>query len=58
MEYIPVRGQLAADQNTDHFDPWQVVFNQVFIHCSRLLISTAFVVVSRIVCIGVAGEYV
>ena len=30
---------------TDQFDPWQFVPKQVFTHCSRLLISTVFVVV-------------
>ena len=34
--------------------PWQVVPRQVFIPFSRLLISTAFVVVSSVGCLGVA----
>ena len=45
---MPVWEQLATDQ----FDPWQVVPRQVFKPCSRLLISTAFVVVSRVGCLG------
>ena len=40
----PVWEQLAMDQ----FDPWQVIPRQVFTPYSRLLISTAFVVVSRV----------
>ena len=39
----------------DQFDPWQVLPRQVFTHYSHLLISTAFVVVSRIGCLGVSG---
>ena len=39
----------------DHFDPWQIVPRQVLIPFSRLLISTAFVVVSRIGFLGVSG---
>ena len=35
----------------DQFDPWQVVPRQVFTPYSRLLISTAFVVVSPIGCL-------
>ena len=42
-------------QSTNHFDPWQVVPRQVFTAYSRLLISTAFVVVSRTGCLGVTG---
>ena len=37
----------------DHFDPGQVVLIQVFTPFSRLLISTAFVVVNRVGCLGV-----
>ena len=48
-ESIPVWEQLVTDQ----FDPWQVVPRQVSTLCSRQLISTAFVVVSRIGCLGV-----
>ena len=40
---------------TDQFDPWQVVHRQVFTSYSRLLISTAFVVVSLYGCLGVTG---
>ena len=43
--------QLATDQ----FDPWQVVPRQVFTPFSRLLISTALVVVSGVGCLGVTG---
>ena len=46
-----VREQLATDQ----FDPWHIVLRQVFTPFSRLLISTAFVVVSRIGCLGITG---
>ena len=35
----------------DQFDPWQVVPKQVFKPYSRLLISTAFVVVSQVGCL-------
>ena len=38
----------------NQFDPWQVVPRQVRIPYSRLLISTAFVVASR-VGLGVSG---
>ena len=51
MEEIPVREQLATDQT----DPWQVVPRQVFTPYSRLLISTEFVVVSRVGCLGLTG---
>ena len=37
----------------DQFDPWQVVPRQVLTPYSRLLISTAFVFVSRVGCLGV-----
>ena len=47
-ELIPVWEQLA----TDHFDSWQVVSRQVFTPYSRLLISTAFAVVSRVTRVG------
>ena len=40
---------------TDQFDQWQVVPRQVFTPYSRLLISTAFVVVSHVGCLGVSG---
>ena len=50
-EVIPVWEQLATDQ----FDPWQVVPRQVFPLYSRLLISTAFAVISRDGCLGVSG---
>ena len=49
---MPVWEQLS----TDRFDPWQVVPRQVFTPYSRLLISTAFVVVSHVGCPGVTGE--
>ena len=39
----------------DQFDTWQVVPRQVFTPYSRLLISTAFVVVSHMGCLGVSG---
>ena len=39
----------------DQFDPWQVVPIQVFTPYSCLLISTAFVVVSRVGRLGVTG---
>ena len=39
----------------DQFDPWQVVLREVFTPCSRLLISTAFDVVSRVGCLKVTG---
>ena len=48
---MPVWKQLATEQ----FDPWQVVPRQVFTHYSCLLISTAFVVVSCVGCLGVTG---
>ena len=41
---------------TDQFDPWQVVPRQVFTPYSRLLISTAFVVVIRVVCLGYSSN--
>ena len=52
-ELIPVWEQLATDQ----FDPWQVVPRKVFTPYSRLLISTAFVFVSRIGSLGVTGVF-
>ena len=51
---MPVWEQLATDQ----IDPWQVVPRQVFTPYSRLLISTAFVVVSHVGCFVVTGEKV
>ena len=48
---MPIWEQLATDQ----FDPWQIVPRQVFTSYSRLLISTAFVVVSHVGCLGVNG---
>ena len=39
----------------NQFDQWQVVPRQLLTLYSRLLISTAFVVVSRIGCLGVSG---
>ena len=39
----------------DKFDPWQVVPRQIFTPYSRLLISTASVVGSRVGCLGVTG---
>ena len=39
----------------DQFDPWQVFPEQVFTPYSRLLNSTAFVVVSRVGCLGVTS---
>ena len=39
----------------DQIDPWQVVPKQVFTPYFRLLISTAFVVVSRVDYLGVTG---
>ena len=42
----------------DQFDPWQVVPRQVFTPHSCLLISTAFVIVSRVGCLGVMGVFV
>ena len=42
----------------DQFDPWQVFPRQVFIHYYRQLISTAFVVVSRVGFLGVTGEVI
>ena len=50
-EWIAVKEQLATDQ----FDTWQVVLKPVFTPYSRLLISTAIVVVSRVGCLGVIG---
>ena len=46
-----ISGQREYDQN----DPWQVVPRQVFTPYSRLLISTAFVVLRRVGCLGVTG---
>ena len=37
----------------DQFDPWQVVPRRVFTPNSHMLISTAFVVVSRVGCLQV-----
>ena len=39
----------------DHFDPLQAVLRQVFTPYCRLLISTAYVVVSCVGCLGVTG---
>ena len=39
----------------DQIDPWQVVPRQVFTPYSRLLISAALVVVSRVGCLGVTA---
>ena len=39
-----------------HFDPWQIVLRH-FTTYSRLLILTAFVVDSRVGCLGVNGVY-
>ena len=39
----------------DQFDPWQIVHRQIFTYYSRLLISTAFGVGSRVGCLGVKG---
>ena len=50
-EKIPVWVQLAKDQ----FDPWQVGPRQVLAPHSRLLISTAFDVLSRVGCLGITG---
>ena len=44
--------QLATDQ----FDPWQDVPRQAFTPYSRLLISTAYVVISRVGCLGVTDS--
>ena len=41
------------DQTETEFDPWQVVPRQVFTPYSRLLVSTASVVVSRAGCLVV-----
>ena len=41
----------------DQTDPWQVVPIQVFTPYSSLLISTAFVVVSHVGCLGVIGVF-
>ena len=49
--YIPVWEQFATDLS----DPWQVVPRQVFTPYSRLLISTAFVFVRHVGCLGVTG---
>ena len=51
-ERIPVYEQLSTDQ----FDPWQFVPRQVFTPYSRLFISTAFVIVSPVGCLGVIGR--
>ena len=48
-ELIPVWEQHATDQ----FDPWQIVPRWVFAPSSNLLVSAAFVVVSRVGCLGV-----
>ena len=48
---IPVWEQLATDQ----FDPWQIFPRWVFAPSSSLLVSAAFVVVSRVGCLGVPG---
>ena len=49
-----------TDGRADQFDPRQVVPRQAFTPYSHLLISTAFVVVSRIIlsCHGVTGVYI
>ena len=39
----------------DQGDPWKGVPRQVFTRYCRLLISTAFVVVSHVGCLGVTG---
>ena len=39
----------------DQFDPWQVVPKRVFTPYCRRLISIAFVVVSRVGCLGVTS---
>ena len=39
----------------DQFDCWQVVPRQVFTPYSHLLISTAFVIASRVGCLGGTG---
>ena len=51
---MPVWEQLATDQT----DPWQVVPREVLEPYSHLLISTAFVVVSRVGCLGVTGVFI
>ena len=48
---IALRGPATKDQ----FDPWQVVPRKLFTSYSCLLISTAFVVVSCVGCLGVSG---
>ena len=50
-EWKPVLEQLATDQT----DPLQVVPRQEFTPYSRLLISSASVVVSRVGCLGVTS---
>ena len=50
---MPVREQLATDQ----FDPWQIVPRQVFTFSSRLLISNAIVVVTRVGCLRATGVF-
>ena len=42
-------------RSNNQFGPWQAVLGQVFTPYSRLLISTAFVVVSRVGCLVVSG---
>ena len=42
---------------TDQFDPLQVVLRQESTPYSRLFITTAFAVVSRIGCLGVNGVH-
>ena len=39
----------------DQFDPWQVVPRKAFTPYFRLLISTAFVVVSCVGCLRITG---
>ena len=53
-EGIPIWEQLATDQ----FDPWQGAPRKVFTPYFRLLISTAFVDVSRVGCLEVTGVLV
>ena len=52
-EKIPVWEQLATDQ----FDPWQVVPDQVFTSYCLILVSAAFVVLSRVGFLGVTGVW-
>ena len=42
----------------DQFDPWQYVPRQVFTSYFRLLISTVFVVVSHVGCLGVTSVFI